>query len=219
MGNSETRQFQKSLNPLPRLYAIADASFADPVEVARALFDGGVRLLQVRNKTSNARELLEQVERVLQFAPAGAAVFVNDRADVARLAGAAGVHLGQTDMPAALARRVLAQDQLLGLSTHSLEQALEADTLPVDYIAVGPVFPTSTKLNPDPVLGIKGLADICGAVHKPVVAIGGIRLENAREVFEAGAQSIAVIRDLLSSTDIKARALEWIREVDRSGGL
>lgn len=217
MGDSETRQFKKSLNPLPRLYAIADASFADPVEAARALFDGGVRLLQVRNKTSNAHELLEQVERVLQFAPAGAAVFVNDRADIARLAGAAGVHLGQTDMPAAAARRVLSHDQLLGLSTHSLEQALEADTLPVDYIAVGPVFPTSTKLNPDPVLGIKGLAEICGAVHKPVVAIGGIRLENAREVFQAGAQSIAVIRDLLSSTDIKARALEWIREVDRSG--
>ena len=116
-------------------------------------------------------------------------------------------------MPAAAARLVLEQGQLLGLSTHNLEQALEADTLPVDYIAVGPVFPTSTKLNPDPVLGIRGLAAICEVVHKPVVAIGGIRLENAREVLEAGAQSIAVIRDLLSSTDIKGRALEWIRAV------
>ena len=104
---------------------------------------------------------------------------------------------------------------MLGLSTHNLKQALEADNLPVDYIAVGPVFPTSTKLNPDPVLGVEGLAEICAAVHKPVVAIGGIRLENAGEVLQAGAQSIAIIRDLLSSTDIKARALEWMREVDR----
>jgi thiamine-phosphate pyrophosphorylase len=201
------------VNPLPRLYAIADASFADPVETARALFDGGVRLLQVRNKTSSARDLLDQVERVLRIAPAGVAVIVNDRPDVARLAAAAGAHLGQTDMPAAAARLVLDQGQLLGLSTHNLKQALEADTLPVDYIAVGPVFPTSTKLNPDPVLGIEGLAEICGAVHKPVVAIGGIQLENVREVLQAGVQSIAVIRDLLSSSDIKARALEWIREV------
>jgi len=206
------------VNPLPRLYAIADASFADPVEVARALFNGGVRLLQVRNKTSNSRELLDQVERVLRLAPAGAVVIVNDRPDVARLAAAAGVHLGQTDMPAAAARQVLERGQLLGLSTHNLNQALEADNLPVDYIAVGPVFPTSTKLNPDPVLGVEGLAEICRAVHKPVVAIGGIRIENVGEVLQAGAQSIAIIRDLLSSTDIKARTLEWMREVERRGG-
>jgi thiamine-phosphate pyrophosphorylase len=201
------------VNPLPRLYAIADASFSNPVDAARALFDSGVRLLQVRNKTSNARELLDQVERIIRLAPSDAAVIVNDRPDIARLAGAAGVHLGQTDMPAGAARLVLEQGQVLGLSTHNLEQALECEKLPVDYIAVGPVFPTSTKLNPDPVLGIKGLAEICAVVHKPVVAIGGIRLKNANEVLQAGAQSIAVIRDLLSSTDIKGRALEWIRAV------
>jgi thiamine-phosphate pyrophosphorylase len=202
------------VKPLPRLYAIADASFSNPVDAAQALFNGGVRLLQVRNKTTNARELLDQVERILRLAPLDATVIVNDRPDVARLAAAGGVHLGQTDMPAAVARKVLDPDQLLGLSTHNLNQALAADELPVDYIAVGPVFPTSTKLNPDPVLGIKGLAEICGVVHKPVVAIGGIRLENAMEVLQAGAQSIAVIRDLLSSTDIKDRALEWIRTVE-----
>jgi thiamine-phosphate pyrophosphorylase len=201
------------VNPLPRLYAIADASFSNPVDAARVLFDAGVRLLQVRNKTSNARQLLDQVERIVQLAPSDAAVIVNDRPDIARLAQAAGVHLGQTDMPVGAARLVLGQGPLLGLSTHNLEQALEADKLPVDYIAVGPVFPTSTKLNPDPVLGVKGLAEICGVVHKPVVAIGGIRLENVEEVFQAGAKSIAVIRDLLSSTDIKGRALEWIRAV------
>jgi thiamine-phosphate pyrophosphorylase len=201
------------VNPLPRLYAIADSSFSDPVVAAQALFDGGVRLLQVRNKTSNARELLDQVERIIRLAPSDAAVIVNDRPDVARLAAAAGVHIGQTDMPPAAVRLVLKQGQLLGLSTHNVEQALLADRLPVDYIAVGPVFPTSTKLNPDPVLGIKGLAEICRLVQKPVVAIGGIRLDNANEVFQAGAQSIAVIRNLLSSPDIKGRALEWIRAV------
>jgi thiamine-phosphate diphosphorylase len=201
------------VNPLPRLYAIADASFADPVETARALFEAGVQLIQIRNKTCGSRELLDQVERVVRLAPAGFAVIVNDRPDIARLATAAGAHLGQTDMPVGAARTVLEHGQLLGLSTHNLEQALEADKLPVDYIAVGPVFPTSTKLNPDPVLGIDGLARICGAVQKPVVAIGGIRIENVREVLQAGARSIAVIRDLLSSRDVKARALEWIREI------
>jgi thiamine-phosphate pyrophosphorylase len=201
------------VNPLPRLYAIADNSFSNPVDAAQALFDSGVRLLQVRNKTASARDLLDQVERIIRLAPSDAAVIVNDRPDIARLAGAAGAHLGQTDMPAGAARLVLGQGQVLGLSTHNLEQALEGDKLPVDYIAVGPVFPTSTKLNPDPVLGIKGLAEICAVVHKPVVAIGGIRIENANEVLQAGAQSVAVIRDLLSSTDIKGRALEWIRAV------
>ena len=201
------------MNPLPRLYAIADASFSNPVNLAKALFDGGVRLIQVRNKTANARELLDQVERIMLLRPDGATVIVNDRFDIAELAGAAGVHLGQTDIPAGAARGIMGKDRILGLSTHNLEQALEADSLPVDYIAAGPVFPTSTKLNADPVVGISGLAEICRAVHKPVVAIGGIQLENAREVLDAGAQSIAVIRDLLSSSDVQARAREWIRAI------
>jgi thiamine-phosphate diphosphorylase len=201
------------VNPLPRLYAIADASFSNPVDLAKALFSGGVRLLQVRNKTSSARELLDQVERILVLAPADASVIVNDRVDVAELANAAGVHLGQTDMPAAAARPILGKDRILGLSTHNMDQALEADKLPVDYVAVGPIFPTSTKLNADPVIGLNGLAAICRAIHKPVVAIGGIQLENAQQVLDAGASSVAVIRDLLSSTDVQARAREWIRAI------
>jgi thiamine-phosphate pyrophosphorylase len=199
--------------PLPRLYAIADASFSNPVDAAAALFAGGVRLLQIRNKTSNARELLEQVERIMSLAPVDATVIVNDRIDIARLAGAAGVHLGQTDMPAVAARRILEKGRIVGISTHNPEQAREADDLPVDYIAVGPIFPTSTKVNADPIVGLRGLELICRAVHKPVVAIGGIKLENAKEVLDAGAQSIAVIRDLLSSADVQARAREWLRAV------
>ncbi|HLH29661.1 MAG TPA: thiamine phosphate synthase [Terriglobia bacterium] len=196
------------MTPLPRLYAIADAAFGDPVQLAEALFAGGARLVQIRNKKAGARELLQQVERVLALAPPGAQVIVNDRADVALLAGTSGVHLGQTDLPPFEARRILGPDRIVGFSTHNLQQALEADTMPVDYIAFGPIFPTSTKENPDPVVGLEMLADICRAVHKPVVAIGGITLETAPSVLKAGASSIAVIRDLLDSADVARRVRE-----------
>ena len=201
------------MTPLPRLYAIADSSFSNPVDLAKALFDGGVRLIQIRNKTGGTGELLDQVDRILSLAASDARVIVNDRADVARISGAAGVHLGQTDLPAAAARAIVGPGPIVGLSTHNMDQALEADKLPVDYIAVGPVFPTSTKLNADPVVGLDGLAAICRVIHKPVVAIGGIQLENARRVLDAGAHSIAVIRDLLSSSNVQARSREWIRVI------
>jgi thiamine-phosphate pyrophosphorylase len=188
-----------------RLYAIADASFGDCVRLAEALFAGGARLVQVRNKKAGAREFLSQVERILSFAPPDGRVVVNDRVDVALLAGAAGVHLGQTDLPPAAARQILGPGRIIGFSTHNLEQAVEADSLPVDYIAVGPVFETSTKDNPDPVVGVEQLAIICRAVKKPVVAIGGITLDNAKAALSAGATSVAVIRDLLAHEDVAQR--------------
>jgi thiamine-phosphate pyrophosphorylase len=188
-----------------RLYAIADASFGDCVRLAEALFAGGARLVQVRNKKAGAREFLSQVERILSFAPSDGRVIVNDRVDVALLAGAAGVHLGQTDLPPAAARRILGPGPIIGFSTHNLEQAVEADSLPVDYIAVGPVFATWTKDNPDPVVGVENLAIICRAVKKPVVAIGGITLDNAKAALSAGAASVAVIRDLLAHEDLAQR--------------
>jgi len=188
-----------------RLYAIADASFGDCVRLAEALFAGGARLVQVRNKKAGAREFLSQVERILSFAPSDGRVVVNDRVDVALLAGAAGVHLGQTDLPPAAARQILGPGRIIGFSTHDLEQAVEADSLPVDYIAVGPVFETSTKDNPDPVVGVEKLAIICRAVKKPVVAIGGITLDNAKAALSAGATSVAVIRDLLAHEDVAQR--------------
>ncbi|HYR44543.1 MAG TPA: thiamine phosphate synthase [Terriglobia bacterium] len=201
---------------LPRLYAIADASFGDPVQLTQSLILGGARLIQLRNKQAGAREFLDQVERVLALAPPDVRIIVNDRVDVARIAGARGVHLGQTDVPPAEARKILGFDCIIGFSTHSLSQALEADRFPVDYIAVGPVFPTSTKQNPDPVVGLHGLAAIAKAVPKPIVAVGGIRLENAEEVLQAGADSIAVIRDLLDCADVEARTRAWIEVVNRS---
>ena len=201
------------MTSLLRLYAISDASFGDPVRLAQALFDGGARLVQVRNKKASARSLFNQVESILKRAPADASVIVNDRVDVARITGAAGVHLGQSDIGVVEARRILGPGQIIGFSTHNLEQALAASKLPADYIAVGPIFPTSTKLDAEPVVGLEKLATICKAVQKPVVAIGGIRLENAAEVLAAGPHSIAVVSDLLSAADIQARVREWINQL------
>jgi thiamine-phosphate pyrophosphorylase len=196
---------------LPRLYAIADAAFGNPVVLARELFDGGARLVQIRNKNASAREFFDQVAAVLKFAPPDSRIIVNDRADVALLSGAAGVHLGQTDLPPLEIRRILSATQILGFSTHSLAQALKAEQLPLDYIAAGPVFPTATKTDADPVIGLGGLREICSCTSRPVVAIGGITMENAREVFSCGAVSVAVISDLLKSGDVARRTEEWLR--------
>ena len=198
------------MKALPRLYAITDASFGDPVRLAASLIAGGARLIQLRDKTASPRELLDKVERIIALAPADVRLIVNDRVDIARITGAAGAHVGQSDLPPAAVRSVLGPDPIVGFSTHNMEQAVEADKLPIDYIAVGPIFPTSTKENPDPVLGPKGLVKISQVVHKPVVAIGGIRLENAAEVLKAGVHSIAVIRDLLDSADVQGRTRQWI---------
>ena len=196
---------------LPRLYAIADASFGDPVNLAHSLFDGGARLVQVRNKNAGARQFLEQVETILRIAPRDARVLVNDRVDIALLAGAHGVHLGQDDLPIAEARRLLGPQSMIGFSTHNIAQAISASGFPIDYIAVGPVFVTTTKENPDPVLGLENLHEICAKVQKPVVAIGGITLETAPSVLAAGAASLAVIGGILKFPNVKGRTQEWIQ--------
>jgi thiamine-phosphate pyrophosphorylase len=196
---------------IPRLYSIADAAFGNPIELARELFDGGARLVQIRNKNASAQELLNQVSVVLGFAPPDSRVIVNDRADIALVSGAGGVHLGQSDLPPQMARTILPEAQIVGVSTHSLKQALAAEAWAVDYIAVGPVFPTSTKPDADPVVGLDGLREICSRLARPVVAIGGITKENARDVFACGAASVAVIGDLLKCGDVARRTEEWLR--------
>jgi thiamine-phosphate pyrophosphorylase len=202
------------MKPLPRLYTFADASFGDPVRLAEALFNAGARIIQVRNKMGSARELLEQVERILSFAPHGAEIIVNDRVDVALIAGAGGVHLGQDDVPPVEARRILGLDPMIGFSTHNLEQAMQAEKLPVDYVAVGPIFLTTTKEKPDPVVGLENLNAICQAIRKPVIAIGGIKLENAEDVLKAGATSVAVMSDVLSARDVASRVQSWIERLN-----
>ena len=200
---------------LPRLYAVADGAFGNPVDLARELFDGGATLVQVRHKAAASGALAAEVYEVLHLAPADTQVVVNDRADVARISGAAGVHLGQEDLPPNLARLVLTGGQMIGLSTHNLLQAIDADSAATDYIAVGPVFATSTKENPAPVLGLERLREICSRVHKPVVAIGGITLDSAPEVFNCGVASVAVIGDLLKHGNVAERTREWVRRVGR----
>jgi len=198
------------MKQLPRLYAIADASFGDPVKLAEALFEGGARLVQVRNKNASARDALKQVERILALAPPDALVLVNDRVDIALISGAAGVHLGQTDVPPKAAREILGPNRIIGISTHNLQQAMDADGQPVDYVALGPIFATTTKSNPDPVVGVELLRAASQILHRPLVAIGGITMRNIGDVLDAGAGSLAVIRDLLDTENVAARTRQWL---------
>jgi thiamine-phosphate pyrophosphorylase len=199
---------------LPRLYAVADGAFGDPVRIAMELFDGGASLVQIRHKAASSRILIHEVDEVLRLGPGDARIIVNDRPDVARLAGAWGVHLGQEDLLPSLAQAMLSEGQVIGYSTHSLSQAMEADRAPLDYIAVGPVFATSTKENASPVLGLDRLREICSRVQKPVVAIGGITLDTARDVLDCGAASLAIIGDLLKHGNIADRARTWVRRLE-----
>jgi thiamine-phosphate pyrophosphorylase len=200
---------------LPRLYAILDAAQTGDrslTEVCEILLAAGVRLIQYRDKQASSRQLYEAGCQIAeQVRRAGGLFIVNDRADVARAVGADGVHLGQDDLPVELARRSLEAGKLVGCSTHDLAQVREADQSSADYIAFGPIFPTQSKAKPDAVVGLAGLREARQATRKPLVAIGGITLATAREVTGAGADSVAVIADLLKASDIGARAREFLR--------
>lgn len=187
---------------LPRLYAITDvrlSGLSHAEQVAR-LCGGGARLVQLREKASSPREFYaEALDAVRVAHAAGARVVVNDRADLALAVGADGLHLGQDDLTPEAARRLLGPDAVIGYSTHNVGQAREAARMPVDYVAIGPVFSTSSKVRPDPFVGLEGVRRVREAVGSvPLVAIGGITAENARAVLEAGADSVAVIGALLA---------------------
>ena len=211
-----------SLSPMgvsiPRLYAIIDPARLGgraPAVAAKALASAGVRLMQYRDKLASSRQLYETCSELRGLLhKSGCRLIVNDRADVARAAGADGVHLGQTDLPVELARRVLAAGQWLGCSTHSLRQIVAADATSADYLAFGPVFATASKDNPDPVVGLEGLRQARRATRKPLVAIGGINLQNVRQVLAAGADSVAVIGGLLDAPDLEVRAREFLALLD-----
>ncbi len=189
---------------LPRVYPITDVqlsglSHAEQVEL---LSLGGASLVQLREKQMPASEFYEQAKAAVSVAERnGVKLIVNDRVDVALAANAHGVHLGQDDMPPEAARRLLGAEVILGFSTHNIEQAVAATELPVDYIAIGPIFQTSTKTDTSPVLGLDGLRAVRRAIGDfPLVAIGGISHANAAEVVEAGADSVAVISALLADS-------------------
>jgi len=199
---------------LPTLYVILDAALlpSDPIELTKDLLSAGARQFQYRNKTSSSRELLHAAQALcLTVRQQGGMFVVNDRPDIARLAGATGVHLGQADLNVPAAREVVGADCVIGISTHDLQQFEAAVESGADYIAVGPIFATGSKANPDPVVGVDFIRHVRKLTRKPIVAIGGITAERAQEVLEAGADSIAVIRDILSAKNPAARVRQYLK--------
>jgi thiamine-phosphate pyrophosphorylase len=185
---------------LPRLYAILDATAFADVEAllgtAEELLAGGVTLLQYRNKSGNARRMLEEARRLRGLVGDRGRLLMNDRADLAVATACDGVHVGQEDLAPEAARRVIGPKLWLGASTHNPEQLRAADTTSADYLAIGPAFATSSKEKADPVVGLDGVRRARALTHKPLVAIGGITRQNARSVIDAGADAVAVIADL-----------------------
>ena len=204
---------------LPRLYVILDAALLTHPEIQMAgnLADAGVRLLQYRNKSASSGELLEKSRALAaELVPRKTTFIVNDRPDVAALAGASGVHLGQDDLGVEAARTLMDANSIVGVSTHNEAQFRSAVSSSADYIAIGPVFATSSKRNPDPVVGLETIRQVRRLTDKPIVAIGGITLERAPEVIAAGANSVAVISDILRAADPAERARQYIDSLERT---
>ena len=204
------------------LYVICDADVCRDagwplVDFAAACLDGGARLLQIRAKHLSSGEFLDATEAIVRLAePAKALVIVNDRADIARVAGAAGVHVGQDDLSPAQAREIAGARAIIGLSTHTPGQLDAALKEPVDYVAVGPVFGTATKDTGHAPIGLEAVraaAERAAAAGMPLVAIGGITLERATSVIQAGARSVAIISDLLATGDPRRRVEQFLSTV------
>ena len=211
---------------LPRLYAIVDSSAHQTIDAliayTRQLAMGGCTLLQYRNKSGNARIMLEQARELRRQSRAEPALslskgvsaphvrlIMNDRADLCLAAEFGGVHVGQDDLSPESVRKIIGPDRWLGVSTHNPEQLREADLTSADYLAIGPVFATSSKDKPDPVIGLEGVRRARALTRKHLVAIGGITRSNAASVIDAGADSVAVISDLLR--DPRKSAEEFFR--------
>jgi thiamine-phosphate pyrophosphorylase len=186
---------------LPKVYPLTDVALSGltHAEQVRRLADGGASLIQLRDKTSGVRELYESAKAALRVArERKIKLIINDRVDLAMAIGADGVHLGQDDLPVLAARELLGPQAIIGLSTHNRSQVETASKLPVDYVALGPIFSTSTKGDTAPELGLEGLSELRDVLGEfPLVAIGGITADRALSVLKAGADSIAVINALL----------------------
>ena len=186
---------------LPTIYPILDrACFARDAELfaaARALTGAGCGLMQYRNKGGSAREILSEARELRRVLGRDVVLIMNDRADLALAAGFDGVHVGQDDLPVESVRKVVGPKMIVGASTHNPEQLRLADGTPADYLAIGPVFATASKANPDPVVGLEGVRTARALTRKPLVAIGGVSARNAKQVVEAGADSLALISALI----------------------
>jgi thiamine-phosphate pyrophosphorylase len=204
---------------LPRFYPILDTSMLTArectiLDTAKFLIEAGVKVLQYRHKDNWTQAHYDEAATVRTLCHDAGVLFVlNDRADFAHLLGAA-LHIGQNDLNPVAARKVMG-DEVMGFSTHNRRQLVRADEEPVEYLSLGPIFPTTSKLKPDPVLGIDALRALRPLTRKPVVAIGGITLENAKQVFDAGADSVGIISGILPEGGdrraIKRRAEEWLK--------
>jgi thiamine-phosphate pyrophosphorylase len=200
---------------IPAFYPLVDTACGLPAaDAAEAILEGGARILQFRHKGVFSRHVFEEATKIASLCRAAGALFViNDRADIAMLLDAA-LHLGQDDLPPADARRIMPPDRIIGFSTHNADQLRTADREPVDYLAIGPIFGTLSKQNPDPVVGIERLPALRALTRKPLVAIGGVTRKTAPAVFEAGADSVAIIGDLypqpLTKASLRSRAEEWL---------
>ena len=215
----------------PPLYAIIDAGLLKTSELsfAEMMAESGVELLQYRSKHATSRQLFEicallsrEWPRLAKKSPRAPRFIVprfivNDRPDIARLVGAGGVHVGQNDLGVEEARSIVGPQSWVGVSTHTLEQVAAADQSSADYVAFGPIFPTTTKEAADPVVGLDLLAQARQRTRKPLVAIGGITLERAEETYRAGADSLAVTRDLITAAQPGARAQAFLQVAARVG--
>ena len=204
---------------LPPIYPITDKAIARKpthLSILTEVVRGGAQLVQIRDKSTPIEELLPDLRKCVEFAQKkGVTLILNDRCDLVRSIGAMGVHLGQEDLPPMEARMLLGKEAIIGISTHSLRQVRQSADWPIQYIGVGPVFGTSTKQNTAPTVGLRGLAQACRLSAVPVVAIGGIGIEQVRSVLSSGAASIAVISALMGAKDLARqmhRFLEKARE-------
>jgi len=198
---------------LRRVYPLTDVQLSglSHAEQVRRLSLGGASLIQLREKRMSSLEFYEQAKAAQE---SGVRLIINDRVDIALAVGAAGVHLGQDDVPPEAARKLLGPQAIIGYSTHNIDQAINAIKLPIDYLAIGPIFSTATKTDTAPVLGLEGLRAVRQAIGEfPLVAIGGITHGNAREAIEAGADSVAVISALLSAPDQITSATQSLFEI------
>ena len=206
---------------LPKIYPITDTRLVNlsHAEQVKRLTRGGAKLIQLREKYDSPKDFYEQAKDALEIARKyDVKIIINDRVDIALALKADGVHLGQDDISPEYARKILGEKAIIGFSTHNLKQAVEAVKLPIDYVAIGPIFATKTKRNPDKIIGIEMIKKVREAIGDfPLVAIGGIGLRNFREVLNAGADSVAIISDLLSEADkITEKLREFHRQVSNN---
>lgn len=204
---------------LPKIYPITDARLTrlTHAEQVSRLRDGGARFIQLREKHLSPRDFYDEAAAAIRVArERNVRLIVNDRADIALALGADGLHLGQDDLDPSVARRLLGERFIIGYSTHTVAQAIEAARLPVDYIALGPIFPTRTKENPDPTVGLEALRRVRDSIDPSIalVAIGGITRDTAPLALQAGADSVALISALLATPDkITERTKEFRRSL------